>query len=136
MEWYSIDSCLTATSFGWCLGAVTGLYAVASIIALLAFAAPFDWQVKRRRGAGKQRAHRAISIGAHIRRLRRRQWWAFNGVVFVPALLWVAGAWHVGLALLDCYVWSAGLGAFIPLAVVLALLMLGAARIVGSASAR
>jgi hypothetical protein len=40
------------------------------------------------------------------------------------------------MAYLDCYAWSMALGAFIPLGTVLAIFILGAARLVGSAGAR
>ena len=133
MDWFAADNCAAATSFGWLVGAGSGLYAVTALILLIAFAAPYDVGLRRRRQARQQQP---LYDRDAARRLRARQWIAFQAEVIGPALLWIAGAWHTGMAYLDCYVWSMALGAFIPLGTMLALFILGTARLVGSASAR
>jgi hypothetical protein len=133
MEWFAADTCTAATSFGWLVGAASGLYAVASIILLIALAAPYDIELRRNRN---RRCDQPLDERARARSLRRRQWMGFHSELLGPVLLWIGGAWHAGMANLDCYVWSMALGAFIPLGTGLAVFILGAARLVGSASAR
>ena len=120
MVWLPGNSCLAAMKFGWLIGNLSGLFAMAMIIVLVASAPAYRPDVP-------------FSVNPALR--RSVQWMLF-GAQFSLLLAWAAGAYAESRELLSCYMTSLALGAMAVIAPLMLLMMFTAANWIGRASAR
>jgi hypothetical protein len=119
MDWLAADSGSAANQFGWLMGTVTGLCAMAIVIILIASAPAYRAEVPL-----------IMSAGA-----RNKTQWILFSAQFLLVLAWGAGAWHA-YHFFRCYIFTFALGALAVVMPMMLLLMFSSANWIGRASAR
>ena len=119
MDWLTADGGPAANQFGWLMGTVTGLCAMAIVIILIASAPAYRAEVPL-----------IMSAGA-----RNKTQWILFSAQFLLVLAWGAGAWRAH-HFFRCYIFTFALGALVVVMPVMLLLMFGSANWIGRASAQ
>ena len=122
MDWLSVNSCSAALQFGWLIGVVSGCYAMAIIIVLIASAPAYRPDVP-------------FAVSETVR--KSTQWLLFVAQLFLLGL-WAGGGYyvHAGGRFLSCYVWTVPSGGLAVIAPLMLLMMFTAANWIGRAGAR